>query len=183
MLDGEELGGDFITTSGAKSMIWVSDDEDIHIDGHGEAQRVMIMKGHGDHEGEFRTITVTTDCDDSAEDCEKKIDIDIDLESIHEMVASGEAHVIHAGSGAEAYFIGEEGGEHPVIVKSMHAHQGMVRYRCEESGSMLLVKEENAISDTFICPATGCVMERVEEPEVKVVTIKKTIRTDDQPVE
>jgi hypothetical protein len=181
LLDGEALAGDLMTASGSKSMIWVSEDEDGHLDGEG--RRVMILKGHGDHEGEFRTITVTADCEGAPDECDEDIEIDIDMESIEELVASGEAHVIHAGSGGETYFVGDEGGEHRVIVKSMGVHQGMVRYRCEETGSVLLVKEENAISDTFICPATGCAMERVEEPEVKVVNIKKTVRTDGQPVE
>ncbi len=57
-------------------------------------------------------------------------------------------------------------------------HDGMVKYVCEETGSILMVKKEDALEDAYICPATGCVMTKVEEPEVRVIKIEKRIEVE-----
>jgi hypothetical protein len=72
-----------------------------------------------------------------------------------------------------------EGGD-PVIIKKIRAYGGdVVRYRCEETGSELIVKTEDALSDTYVCPATGCVMERVDEPEMKVIRIEHKVEGEE----
>ena len=44
----------------------------------------------------------------------------------------------------------------------------------------MMVPEEDALSDTYICPATGCVMEKVTEPEVKVIKIQHQVETEEE---
>ena len=55
-----------------------------------------------------------------------------------------------------------------------------VKYRCEETGSVLFVSTDDAIEDSYICPATGCVMTRVSEPETRVITITKKVEIEDE---
>ena len=60
----------------------------------------------------------------------------------------------------------------------------MVCYRCEANGSELLVPKEAALADSCVCPATGCAMTRIAEPEVHVIKEMKKLETgDDQPTE
>jgi hypothetical protein len=72
---------------------------------------------------------------------------------------------------------GDEG--HPIIIKKGHHLQGgdFVSYRCEETGSMLMVKKDDAILDSYVDPATGCLMEKVEEAKVNVIVKKKLVET------
>jgi len=161
LLDGEEVGGHVFP--GSESMIWVGEDglPEGHADGLG--RQVIVMKDGGEGELVTQTVTIRTDCSDGEIDCET-VDVDV-MAHPHAM-----------------YFAGDE-GDHPMIVKTLGMHDGMVRYRCEETGSVLLVAEEDALSDTYICPATGCVMEKVTEPEVKVITLEHRIEIEDDDVE
>ena len=177
LLDGEEIGGGLLKGIGSEAMVWVSEDEAIQMHGEGSARKVMIFKGAGEGDGEFRTITVRTECDDAVEDCDEVIDIDV--ESIHELIAGSDAHAVHVGGHPHAVIMTEGNGPHPMIVKTRVGHGDMVHYRCGETGSVLMVKKEDALSDTYICPATGCVMEKVTEPELKVIKVIRTVETDD----
>ncbi len=180
-LDGEEIGG---PGPGSDPLVWVTKDEFIESGGEGGARRVVIVKrdceGDCEGEGEFRTITVHADCDDEIEDCEE---IDIDIESVDELIAGAQVHKMHVTGHPHTVFMTSEDGHHPMIIKSGMAHAGMVRYRCEESGSELLLKEEDAVADTYLCPATGCVMEKVTEPEVKVIKVMRRVEPDEDPNE
>lgn len=168
-LDGEEIGGHGL---GSDAMVWVTKDELIEQAGEGGARRVMIVKsdcegdceGDCQGEGELRTIMVHADCDEEIDDCEK---IDIEVESMNEL----DIRELHAEGHPHAMVMTSGDGPHPMIFKTRAVREGMVRYRCEETGSELLVKQEDAVADSYVCPATGCVMEKVTEPEVKVIKV------------
>ena len=77
-------------------------------------------------------------------------------------------------------FKGAEEEDGPVIVKKIRRIGGdVVRYRCEESGSELILKKDDALSDSYTCPATGCVMERVDEAEMKVIRIERKLHKEE----
>ncbi len=172
-LDGEEIGG---PGPGSDPLVWVTKDEFIEKGGDAGARRVVIMKrdceGDCEGEGEFRTITVHADCDDETEDCEE---IDIDVESMDEF----EIHKMHMDGQAHAMFMTSGDGSQPMIVKTRTIQEGFVRYRCEETGSELLVKTEDAVADSYVCPATGCLMEKVIEPELQVIKVMHRVETPD----
>lgn len=45
-------------------------------------------------------------------------------------------------------------------------------------GAELLVARGDAIHDTYVDPATGCLMERVEERERRIVTVVRETRSE-----
>jgi nitrite reductase/ring-hydroxylating ferredoxin subunit len=154
------------------TMVWVSDDgEEIEIDGACDkkaVKKIVVMKSGAEGDGEAKTYKIRIDGDDVMLDKEMNIEID----EIMTIGADGHPHAV---------FISEEGhGDHPVIVKTHHAGADLVKFRCEETGSVLLVKKDNAYHDTYICPATGCVMTKVEEAEMKVIEIRKTIEIEEE---
>jgi len=69
-----------------------------------------------------------------------------------------------------------DGGE-PLLVE-LGGAADRVRYRCEETGSELTVSRDSALQDTYVDPATGCLMVRVEEPERRIVTIVREGRRE-----
>ncbi len=136
-------------------MVWVGDEgENIEI----RREKVIVIKTDGDDEGLHNAFTYHISGDDELLDGEHNIKIEEILES-------------HGIEGHTAIFFDDEGGaHHPTIIKRQLC-DGMVKYRCEETGSVLMVKKDDAIEDVYICPATGCVMEKVDEPEMKMITI------------
>jgi hypothetical protein len=161
LLDGEEIGGHML--SDFDGMVWVGEGGSLEGLGEGLERHVIVMKDGGEGEVLTRTVTIHADCDEGETDCET-VDVDV----------MAHPHAMHFAGG---------GGEHPMIITTHGAGDGMVRYRCEETGSVLLVRQEDALSDTYICPATGCVMEKVTEPEVKVITLEHRIEIEDDDVE
>ena len=152
------------------TMLWVTDDgEKIEIDGEGDhsaVKKVVVMKTDAEGGGETRSYTVHID----GEDVLLGNELDIEIDELMDLDAEGHPHAV---------FISKDGaGDHPVIIKSQLAGIGMVTYRCEETGSVLRVKKEDAIEDAYICPATGCVMTKVEEPEFRVIKIRKQVETE-----
>lgn len=137
-------------------MVWVGDEgENIEI----RKEKVIVIKADGDGDALHNAFTYHISGDDELLDGEHNIMIEEILEG-------------HGGEGHTAIFFDDEGGEHhPTIIKRQLC-DGMVKYRCEETGSVLMVKKDDAIEDVYICPATGCVMEKVDEPQMKVITIK-----------
>jgi len=75
-----------------------------------------------------------------------------------------------------------EGEDGPIIIKRMGHHGGgdFVHYRCEETGSMLMVKADENLLDDYIDPVTGCVMKKVENAGVHVIKIREEIITEDE---
>ncbi len=169
--DGHAFGSFGGPGKSLDTMVWVTEDgENIEITGDcdfGE-KKVIVMKVDGieGEEGEVETYTIQIDGEDVLLDGEHNIEID-KIMNLH-------------GGHHGAVFIAKDGDvDHPVIVKGHGMHPGMVKYVCEETGSILLVKKEDAFQDTYICPATGCVMTRVDEPEVRVIKIEKRVETDE----
>ena len=58
-------------------------------------------------------------------------------------------------------------------------HNDVVTYRCEETGSLLVVKKDENLLDSYIDPVTGCVMEKVETPQRKIKVFVKEIEIED----
>ncbi len=79
-------------------------------------------------------------------------------------------------------WIAEDGEGGPIIIKRMGHHGGgdFVHYRCEETGSMLMVKADENLLDDYIDPVTGCVMKKVENAGVHVIKIREEIITEDE---
>ena len=169
--EGHAFGSFGAHSEGHSTNVWVTDKgENIEIHGDHEfgASKVIVMKVDGleGEDGEVKTYTIHVDGDEVLLDGEHNIEID-------ELM---ELHGGHHG----AVFISEDGDvNHPMIIKRHGMHVGLVKYICEETGSVLMVKEEDALEDAYICPATGCVMTKVDEPEVRVIKIQKKIEIDE----
>jgi hypothetical protein len=150
-------------------MVWIGDTEDCHFDEDAEgATRRVIVSGVGP-DGE-----ISTDTDVFCLGGEHEGDVTIDIDEIHDRIAALGLDGFDVDVEDEDVFImgmGDEGA-HPIVIGG-HGCAGadLVRYRCEESGSELMVPAEDAIEDAYVDPATGCVMYRVEEPERRVVKI------------
>jgi hypothetical protein len=167
LLDGEPIGG----TAGHE-MVWMSDDGTTH-QLHGGARKVIVMRDTDVADGETRAYAY------KISDGELSEDVEIDLEELRERLESGETGetidvrvlgprmMVHAG--------------HPAVFMTHGMHgEDRVLYRCEESGSELIVDADDALLDSYIDPATGCLMEKVETPEVQVITIvEEQVETDD----
>ena len=152
------------------NLVWFSEDgEEIHIDGDGNhemMQKIIIMKSDDEVDGGTRTYTIHIDGDEVMLDGDHIVELD-------------EIEKLHGGGHHGAVFISADGDvDHPMIVRSHGMHSGLVKYLCKETGSILMVKEEDAIEDAYICPATGCVMNRIEEPEVHVIKIQKVVEAE-----
>lgn len=169
--DGDAFGSFGDHGAHRQMNVWVTDDGDeIEIDGDcefsGKKMIVMRVDGLEGEEGEARAYTIQVDGDEVLLDGEHNIEID-------EIV---KLHGGHQG----AIVISKDGlADHPMIIKSHGMHAGLVKYLCEETGSVLMVKAEDALEDAYICPATGCVMKKMEEPEVRVIRIEKMTETDE----
>lgn len=169
--DGHAFGSFGAHGEGHSTNVWVTDDgETIEIDGdHGfSANKVIVMKVDGleGEDGEVKAYTIQLDGDEVLLDGEHNVELD-------------EIIKLHRGHHG-AVFISEDGDvDHPMIIKRHGMHAGLVKYICEETGSVLMVKQEDALEDAYICPATGCVMTRIEEPEVRVIKIQKKVEIDE----
>jgi hypothetical protein len=174
--DGGPLGSLGGHGTSLDTMVWVSDDgEEIEIDAdceHTITKKLIVMSAGSGDEGEAKTYTIHLDGNEVLLDEEMNIEID----EIMELAEGG--HPPHG-----AIFISKDGhglGEHHFIHKGGDLAENLVVYRCEESGSMLMLNKDDAVEDTYLCPATGCVMSRVEGPQTKVIKIRKTIEVDEE---
>jgi hypothetical protein len=168
VLDGRELGlgGDTL-----EKMVWVGKE------GAAEPSscRVVVVKDAAASEDEGPcTLVVRT-----RRAGEEETEVDV------EAFAGGECSELEAAEGKHTMiFIPDEQGGEPVVVMEAGRKAGMVRYRCEATGSELLVPKEAAVADSYVCPATACVMTRVAEPELRVIKVIKRVETgDDEPTE
>jgi hypothetical protein len=109
-------------------------------------------------------------------------DGEIDVEALKEKYGD-DCEVVHTGDGkCVMKWVSKGGDEQPLIVKRMH-HVGdgeFVSYRCEETGSTLTVKADENLLDDYIDPVTGCVMTKVDDAGVRVITIREERITDDE---
>ncbi len=169
--DGHAFGSFGAHGEGRSTNVWVTDEgENIEITGDCEfgEKKMIVMKVDGleGEEGEAKTYTIHVDGDDVLLDGEHNIEID-EIMNLH-------------GGDHGAVFISKDGDvQHPAIMGLHGMHGDMVKYRCDETGSVLMVKKDDALEDVYICPATGCVMNKVEEPEVRVIKIQKRVEIDE----
>lgn len=171
-MDGEPFG-DCHIAHGAGQMVWMSDDADCEVDvaGDGESRRVIVMKEGAEGSSSAAAYAMRL-CHGEGDE------LSVDVEQIVGGLAEGDLEGLEeldleiAGSPRVRVFSGGHGAAHPMVVTG-GALRGddVVRYRCQETGSELIVKRSDTIEDAYIDPATGCLMERVEEPEVHVVKI------------
>lgn len=161
--------------------------------GDGETNKVVVVGGHHGHkfiecdeDGEGVKI-VKIHKGEGDEDFVWHADGEIEeiLIELEEEIGEGEIAkikvMVEEGIvGDEMVFFGDDEGIdiHKIIaMEGAHgvhgAHFGKVRYRCEESGSMLLVDPEYASQDTLVDPASGCLMTKIADEEPKIIMIKK----------
>ena len=157
-LDGEEVLGGDLEHDGLETMVWVDD-------GGGAAkrsERILLLDGGG--ASGLTTYSIRTTGDDAA----SEVTVDVDATS-----AAHLGDVAAAGGAGSLIFTPAAGGE-PIVVGGSGPRPGMVRYRCNDDGSELLVPEADATADSYVSPVTGCLLERVVEPEtVHVIKIMK----------
>lgn len=170
-MDGSELLDGAAGSHQIETMVWVGDEDASEPD----LERVIVMKGAGEGTGKVQTYSIRTSKGEG--DAEITIDVDAivegDLAGLAELDALGHADTM----------VFTPHGSHPVVVAGPGMRGDMVRYRCEETGSELLVAKDDALSDSYVCPATGCLMVRVDEPQVHVVKIVKTHTSEKQQVD
>ena len=169
LLDGDELMGGLPGSHRLDTMVWVGEGDETAI----ESERKVVVQGAGEGSGELRTYMIRTRKGEGDEE------IDVDVEAI---TGSDGANLdeLHAmGHGKTMIFTSAEAGARPIVVAGPGLRDNMVRYRCADSGSELLVPKEQALADSYVCPATGCVMTRVDEPEVHVIKIVRTHEAED----
>lgn len=172
LLDGKELGAPGLGGDELEKMVWVGKNDGAEP----AARRVVVVKEAAQREGEPpHTVVIRTRSPGDEE-------VEVDVEAL----AGGEWSELDAaahGKGTMIFTSAEPGAE-PVVVMEAGRRPGMVRYRCEASGSELLVPAEAAVAESYVCPATGCVMTRVEEPELRVIKVVKTVKeSDTEPTE
>jgi hypothetical protein len=150
------------------TMVWVTEDgERIELPGEGEGagKKIVIMKVDGEGTGEPRIYTVHLDGDDLVVGDDHTVEIDEVIER-------------HGGGAPHAVVITEDGAVHHPEMLALAGD--VVRYRCEETGSSLVVKKTDDLADSYLCPVTGCLMTRVEEPEMRVIRIEKRVESDEE---
>jgi hypothetical protein len=170
-LDGKDLMGEVPAGLDGEAMTWVGEEGD----GKATVKHVVVMKGAEGTPGEARTLFIGT------REGEGEEELTVDVRAV------GDAEWTEAGASGGKHtmiFTSAEPGSEPVVVAAPGLRTGMVRYRCEATGSELLVEKEQATADSYVCPATGCVMTRVAEPEVRVIKVIKKVKTEgDEPTE
>ncbi len=131
-----------------------------------DANRVFVTSHESEGTEERNVIVMRSDDEDAGSM----------VQDIRVKVVGDGTAVWHADDGAD------------VMVKSMVGDGGFffsgvddahskVMYRCEETGSTLMVDPERATAESYIDPATGCEMVKVESQHRVIV---KTIEIDDE---
>jgi hypothetical protein len=167
MLDGKDLMSEAPADIDRKAVVWVGEEGD----GEALADRVVVFKGAEGEPAEARTVVIRT------REGEGDEELTVDVHAI----ADAEWSELDAAGGKRTMiFTSAEPGSEPVVVAAPGRRPGMVRYRCEATGSELLVDKDQATAESYVCPATGCVMTRVEEPEVRVIKVVTKVEAGDQ---
>ncbi len=163
------------------NMAWVTAAEEGHEGGHR-----IIVKQIGD--GELVDIETDMEFIGEGEEGDREVfvikseDGEIDIEALKSEFGE-DCELIHTADGKRVMkWVSAGDGGQPVIVKRMgHGGGGdFVHYRCEETGSMLTVKADENLLDSYADPVTGCVMTKVENAGVQVITIREEIVTEDE---
>jgi hypothetical protein len=162
------------------NMVWVTEDEEIGDGGH----KVVIMKrGEGDFShGDANVMFVGEGgLGDKNVFIVKGEDGEIDIEALKEKYGD-DFEEIETDDGHRVLKWVSEGGEgHPIIIKRSGDFSfggDTVVFRCEETGSVLTVKKDENLLDTYLDPVTGCVMKKMETPAKKVIRVE--VITEDE---
>jgi len=167
------LDGEPITAPATRTMVWVDDDGVTH-EVSGGAHKVIVLRDDDADEGEARVYAY------KIADGELSEDVDIDVESIRERIESGEWEETYDIKVSGPHVMMHSGDGHPGLLTAHAIHGGdRVVYRCEETGSELIVKADDALLDSYIDPVTGCVMEKAATPQMRVLTVIEE-RVDDE---
>ena len=155
--------------AGGEAMTWVG--KEAGADG----QHFIVMKhGEADGEGCERKLMFVGEGEGDAEDILilRGPDGSIDVEALQEKYGDRLQTIDIEGGGEGVAWVDGSGAGHPIIVKRLGpGDDGLVRYRCEETGSTLTVKKAEGLLESYTDPVTGCVMTKVEEPVRKVVRV------------
>jgi hypothetical protein len=143
-MDGEEIGGPALGLA------------------HARAQKIVMMTADGDEPHAERRMVFVTD-DHS---------IDGETHDIQVQVSTDDDFVWNSSEG-EKIVVKSIGGHHPIFLHGADAAAAdLVLYRCEDTGSTLMVDAERATAESYIDPATGCEMFKVDtEHSIIVKTI------------
>lgn len=129
-----------------------------------DAGRVFVMTD-GDESHHDEKIIVSKKIREGEEAMQ---DIRVEVIGDEEMVwntSHGESVVVRSGGGHPFVFHGTGEGAEDMVV-----------YRCEDTGSTLVVDADRATADSYIDPATGCEMARIEAENMVIV---KTVEIDE----
>lgn len=173
-------GGD-VHGEGQRNMVWVTEKEE----GAEGAHKVIIKKrvdgefvdadgnvmilgdgGHGDHD-----VLIF-----------KGEDGEIDVEALKERFGDDFEEIDTADGHRVMKWVSKGGEGHPMMITTGTSIGGdMVVYRCEETGSMLTVKADENLLDSYLDPVTGCVLKKIEGSGQRVVHVEVITKeeTDD----
>ena len=173
LLDGKGLLDGDPAASDEQVLTWVGEAGESST----ETRHGVVVKDAAAAGATTQTVVIRTRTGEGGEE------LTVDVEAVGEG-GGPEVEELRGGGAGTAIFTSGEPGTAPVVVAAPGRRPGMVRYRCEATGSELLVAEEMASAESYVCPATGCVMVRVAEPEVRVIkVIRKLEPGDDDPTE
>lgn len=150
-------------------------------DGEGE-------KGHPpcSHHGEkVKVVRIGADGDEPLVWHGKDLDEEILIELEQALEADGSEITVMVTEALDGELPPPPGKGHHVMKfrSGGHPHDvrfGKVQYRCDETGTVLFVDAEHATADTFVDPATGCELKKVEGDESQVIVIKEKVITRDE---
>ncbi len=166
------LDGEPVTAPATRTMVWVGDDGVTH-EVQGDAHKVIVLRDDDVDEGEARVYAY------KVADGELSGDVDVDVEEIRKRIENGQIDETFDIEVTGPRVVMKSGEGHPAFVTTHGFHgEDRVMYRCDETGSELIVKADDALLESYIDPVTGCLMKKVETPEVRVITIVEE-RTDD----
>jgi hypothetical protein len=157
----------------AKSMVWVTTDgeeDDVH--------KIVVRTGD-DEDEDVMAYHIMIDEDEIGDKIEKVIELKLDKLGAHleELEHLDILKDIDIDIDGEPVVVKVHGDKHVLLGKH---DDGKVHYRCEETGSVLVVDAEKATEDTYVCPVTGCVMERVKVPVAKRVKVMVREKDDEE---
>jgi hypothetical protein len=191
LAEGEErtydVGGHEVTVKRADDRLSLVDGGLLTADGDGsEGGRRVVIKKMGDGE----LVDVDTEMVFIGEGDHSAHDVfviagdngELDIEALKEEYGD-DCEVIHTADGkCVMKWVSDGTGGQPVIVKRMGLVGGgdFVHYRCEETGSMLTVKADENLLDDYVDPVTGCVMTKVDNAGVQVITIREEVVGEDE---
>lgn len=167
---GEDLPAD-------ARQVWVTKDE---VAGAGSRQVVIMEHGEGDDVDLDFDVKV-----DEVHGARSFVVIsgdegELDLEALKERYGDDFDEIVKDDGTRILRWVGD--GREPgsmVFYSAGFGGSELVRYRCDDTGSMLLVKKQKGLLDSYIDPVTGCLLERVDDGiRVHVVKVRERLEDD-----